>query len=180
MPIVNRPELSMGVVLSAAALMLCGCARAHPSLGSQANSNAQVMGPGQTAVAYMAAVYSGRIQAAAEFIRPSDRPLFRDISRGLAPNSTKAENLQAGKVTINADHAIVTLTGTLCATGSSPASPGASSSPTTRCLSNTDPNSRDPVFALPLEAQSAGGWFVVYPAHPATSAGTSASGAGTP
>jgi hypothetical protein len=162
--------------------MLSGCASAHPAPRGQTTSNSPLLGPGQTAVAYMSAVYAGRIQAAAEFIRPSDRALFLDISRGLIPNSTKSENLKAGKVAIKADHATVTLTGSLCATeslpASLPASPDASSPPTTRCLSNTDPNSPDPVFAVPLEAQSAGRWFVVYTAHPPASAATSAAGTG--
>lgn len=133
-------------------------------------------GPGQVAVSFMSAVYAGDVRGAAKYLQKSDQPLFLDISKGMQPNSTRAENLMAGNSKVTGNRATVVLTGTLCALAPSTANP---MSPTQRCVSNQDPASKDPMFSVSL-AQVQGSWCVTYNSPPQSTVRSSGSGLVSP
>lgn len=164
------------VVAVAALAIATGCASAPQSQGKPTSVQSRT-DPAEVAVHYTSALYAGNTQAAASYLRKADQPLFKDVTKGMRPHSTRAENLRAGRSTVHGVHANVVLTGTLCALAPSSSDPA---SPVERCVSNTDPASSNPIFTVPLIADGGGSWYISYSTPPSPTTSDAASGTVTP
>jgi hypothetical protein len=175
-----------GIWLLSSILLLvgvCACSSSQQATsGAQPATaqNAASLSPGSAAVGYVTALYSGDPNAAAKFIPPAQQSLFRYIAKGLTKTSVRAEHIKAISVTVAGSNATVVLTGTLCATnasmgssssssGSSPiASAGPSAPGKLGCITNTDPQTTNPLFRISLTKTSANMWYISYATPGAT------------
>ena len=113
-----------------------------------------------TAVAYMTALYTGRPDRAALYLKPDSRRLFLYLSKGVTPKTVRAQSLRAGSTTVRGGRANVTLTGTICVFyPNAPAT--APPDQQKKCASNADAHGTNPLFQV-LLTRSAGSWFVAY------------------
>jgi len=189
--IFGRGAWLLSSVLLLAGVSACGDQQAAPRAHPAAARNAAPLSPGSAAVGYVTALYSGDFARAAKFVPPAQQSLFRYIAKGLTPTSVRSEHIKAASVTVAGSKASVVLTGTLCATNASVGSAGSASGPSSagpaapgklECITNTDPQSADPLFRISLIKTSANVWYVSYGAQgvtasPQPSAGYSSSSA---
>lgn len=155
----SRSVAGAAVVITCCVLPVASCGSAQEGAGGLSGTDAQAAGA--VAVRYTQAVAS-EPAAGRELVLPSDRHAF-DILGRATPRGERvtATDLAAGTVTVSGHDATVVITGTLCLTV--PADPEESSSTAgTRCESNRDPRSVDPVFTVHL-TQDGNDWYVYYP-----------------
>ena len=134
-----------------AGLLLLGVA----GCGASRSGTQSPDGAGEVALDYTNDLFTGDYDSVKALVQPSDRSGFQLINAGVEPGGADAENLGVGSVSLAGVAATVVLTGSVCRTAT-PGDPGG-------CITNSDPNSDNPIFRVSLR-QDSGSWQVVFQA----------------
>lgn len=137
--------LPQSVVISVL-IAACGSATARTADSAAAHDNS----PGNVAVRYVDAVYTGHLSTAKSLVIASDRGAFGALALVLAEESLSERNVSVGSVTISGKNASVIVLGTLCT------QPGGSvtsqASRKVSCVTNRNSHSTNSTFQVLLQS----------------------------
>lgn len=131
---------------------LAGCG--NPAASNGTGSSPDNREPGQVALAYVRALFSGDFDRAQALVDPGSRAAFQLVALGMDPKLVTARDLGIGSTVVNGDRASTTILGTICRAGG--ATPGLADD----CLTNNDPSTSNPIFKVALVRRSDGAWMV--------------------
>lgn len=153
---------TLGAVLASAVLSACGGSKAL-SQNSRASAFTKPTPVAAVTVAldYFRALHSGRIARAMGFVAPGERQLLAAVRLGTVRDSDRAIDIRAGGAVARDGKALVIIDGIVCSSGSRLRFRGPVSHPARgSCSRNSQANSRDPLFRVLLQRNSAGHWLV--------------------
>lgn len=123
---------------------------------------------GAVALAYVDAMFSDDLDAAAGYVEGDSLDAFQLVRVGIDPRSVYAKDLAVGSTKVTGGVAVVILTGTVCHRATPPAADD--------CLSNEEPDSDNPVFHVTLRPDTGGDWKVALGVMPPASGTPAATG----
>jgi len=142
-------QLALCSVAILVGLVGCGRPAADPGAAKATADKA-----GQVALAYTRALFSGDLGKARSLVEPGSRSAFQVVAVGVDPKLVTARDLSVGTTAVNGTLADATILGTICRRASKPGPD--------QCMTNTDPNTTNPIFKVTLAQQPNGDWRVSF------------------
>jgi hypothetical protein len=131
-----------------AVLLVTGCG------GRGTAEPEQPAGPGDVALSYVRATFSADPSRARRWVEPASQDAYRIVELGIGDQELSARDLAVGSTKIDGDRATVIVLGTLCRK-----EPKAKTTEP-ECVTNTDPESANPIFRVFLARQADASWMV--------------------